>query len=331
MTVRTGEEAFMENILITGGAGFIGSHLAERSLEKGYEVTVIDNFDPFYDPNVKRQNISKASMDPRYQLLEGDIRDEEFIHFVFGRHTPDIVVHLAARAGVRPSIDHPVIYNDVNVRGTAIILEACHKHGVKRFIFGSSSSVYGNAEKVPFSEDDNVDYPVSPYAATKKAGELLCYTYHHLYGMAIHCLRFFTVFGPRQRPEMAIHKFTRMIDRDEELTQYGNGKSSRDYTYIEDIIDGVMASIENVSGYEIINLGESKTTSITELIKKLEALLGKKARVRVLPHQPGDVHTTCADIRKAARILGYAPKFPVDAGLKVFVEWYKDTGQRTFR
>ena len=318
----------MSAILITGGAGFIGSHLSERLLGLGHEVIVIDNFDPFYDPHIKRQNIHEAAQHPRYMLMEGDIRDEEFVNFVFQRHKAETVVHLAARAGVRPSIEQPVLYNDVNVRGTAIVLEGCRKAGIKKFIFGSSSSVYGNAGKVPFSESDNVDSPVSPYAATKKAGELLCYTYHHLYGISVHCLRFFTVFGPRQRPEMAIHKFTRMIENGEELTQYGDGKSSRDYTYIDDIIDGVVASIEKVSGHEVINLGESRTTSLSELIRKLESLLGKKAQVKIFPDQPGDVERTYADISKASTILGYSPRFAIDEGLKRFVEWYRKGERR---
>lgn len=312
-----------ERILITGGAGFIGSHCAERFLDLGSEVIVIDNFDPFYDPDIKRKNIRGALQHHRYTLIEGDIRDEEFIRFSFTKHRPDVILHLAAKAGVRPSIEQSVLYNDVNMRGTSILLEACRSSQIGRFIFGSSSSVYGNAGKTPFSESDSVDNPISPYAATKKAGELLCYTYHHLYGMDIFCLRFFTVYGPRQRPEMAIYKFTRMIESGEELPQFGDGKSSRDYTYIDDIVDGIVASVEKVKGYEVINLGESKTISLSELIRKLESVLGRKARIKILPHQPGDVEMTFADIRKASRLLGYSPKFSIDDGLKLFVKWYK--------
>lgn len=312
----------MKNILVTGGAGFIGSHLVERLLGDGNHVAVIDNFDPFYDPAIKRENIDKVSRHAQFALFEGDIRDKEFVDFVFEKHTPDLIVHLAAKAGVRPSIEQPILYSDVNVNGTGILLEASRKHRVDRFVFGSSSSVYGNSKKVPFSEDDNVDHPISPYAATKKANELQCYTYHHLYGMNIFCLRFFTVYGPRQRPEMAIHKFARMIDRGDEVTQYGDGKTSRDYTYIDDIIDGVVASINRVSGYEIINLGESKTITLLELINNLESAMGKKAMVRVLPVQPGDVEITYADISRAKKIIGYAPHVSMDEGLQKFVEWY---------
>ncbi len=312
-----------ERILVTGGAGFIGSHCAERLLDLGFEITVIDNFDPFYDPDIKRANIRNALEHRHYTLLEGDIRDEEFIRYSFAKHRPDVILHLAAKAGVRPSIEQSVLYNDVNMRGTSILLEACRNNKIGRFIFGSSSSVYGNAEKTPFSESDSVDTPISPYAATKKAGELLCYAYHHLYKMDMFCLRFFTVYGPRQRPEMAIHKFTRMIEDGEEVPQFGDGKSSRDYTYIDDIVEGVVASVEKVKGYEVINLGESKTISLSELIQKLEALLGKKARIKILPQQPGDVERTFADINKASRLLGYSPKFSIDEGLKRFVEWYR--------
>lgn len=308
---------------MTGGAGFIGSHLVERLLSEGYRVAVIDNFDPFYDPAIKRKNIEEALKHDRFSLFEGDIRDEEFVHYVFEKHTPGIVVHLAAKAGVRPSIERPLLYSDVNVTGTGVLLEAARINKVNHFVFGSSSSVYGNAKNVPFSEADSVDNPISPYAATKKANELQCYTYHHLYRMNIFCLRLFTVYGPRQRPEMAIHKFARRIDREEEITQYGYGKTSRDYTYIDDVIDGIVASIDKVRGYEIINLGESKTITLKDLIKKLESAVGKKAKIKVLPMQPGDVERTYADISKAKRILGYLPKVAIDDGLQKFMDWYQ--------
>lgn len=317
----------MDNILITGGAGFIGSHLVERLLSEGYRVAVIDNFDPFYDPAIKRKNIEEALNHERFSLFEGDIRDEEFVHYVFKKHTPEIVVHLAAKAGVRPSIEQPLLYSDVNITGTGILLEVSRVNKVNHFVFGSSSSVYGNAKKIPFSESDNVDHPISPYAATKKANELQCYTYHHLYGINIFCLRLFTVYGPRQRPEMAIHKFAKMIDREEEIPQFGDGKTSRDYTYIDDIIDGIVISIEKVKGYEIINLGDSKTITLEDLIRGLESVQKKKARIKILPMQPGDVERTYADISKAKRILGYSPEVDFYKGLKKFVDWYQKQGK----
>jgi UDP-glucuronate 4-epimerase len=318
----------MDNILVTGGAGFIGSHLVERLLADDYRVAVIDNFDPFYDPAIKRKNIEEALKHDRFSLFEGDITDEELVHYVFEKHTPEIIVHLAAKAGVRPSIEQPLLYSNVNVTGTGVLLEAARVKKINHFIFGSSSSVYGNAKKVPFSEEDNVDYPISPYAATKKTNELQCYTYHHLYGMNIFCLRLFTVYGPRQRPEMAIHKFAKMIDRGEEIPQYGDGKTSRDYTYIDDVIDGIVVSIDKVRGYEIINLGESNTITLEDLIRELESALGKKAEIKVLPMQPGDVEKTCADISKAKRILGYSPKVNITEGLQKFVDWYQKQSKR---
>ena len=316
----------MAGILVTGGAGFIGSHLVEALLAARHEVSILDNFDPFYDPAIKRRNVAGFLGRRDVTLVEGDLRDARAVDAAFAARRIDVVVHLAARAGVRPSIEEPVLYSDVNLTGTTLLLEACRRHGVKKFVFGSSSSVYGNNTKVPFSETDDVERPVSPYAATKRAGELLCATYNALFGFDVHCLRFFTVYGPRQRPEMAIHKFTRLIDRGLPLPRFGDGSTRRDYTYITDIIAGVMRSIERVRGYEIINLGGSRTTRLEDLIALLEARLGKKAIVTMQPDQPGDVVATWADVEKAHRILGYEPGTPIEAGLTAFVDWYRREG-----
>lgn len=315
-------------LLVTGGAGFIGSHLVERLLAGGNDVLVLDDFDDYYDPAMKRENVRAASDSPRWKLVEGDIRDAALVERTFAEFGPDQVVHLAARAGVRPSIELPVLYQDVNVGGTQILLEAARKAGVRKFLFASSSSVYGDESRVPFCENDPVDRPVSPYAATKRAGELLGHTYWHLHGMAFWGLRFFTVYGPRQRPEMAIHKFTRLIDEGQEVPQYGDGSSRRDYTWIEDIIDGVMAAVERIEGYEILNLGESKSTPLAELIDMIARELGKPARIRRLPFQPGDVQVTYADISRAAARIGYAPRCPVETGVPRFVAWYREQRAR---
>jgi len=313
----------MASILVTGGAGFIGSHLVEALLSEGREVIVLDNFDDFYLPEVKRNNLEPFSRIPGFSLVEGDIRDEETVERVFTKQAIGVVVHLAARAGVRPSIQQPLLYNDVNVIGTAMLLEACRRHGIGKFIFGSSSSVYGNNTKVPFSEKDDVDMPISPYAATKRAGELLCATYHALYQLNVYCLRFFTVYGPRQRPEMAIHKFTRLIDRGLPVPRFGDGTSRRDYTFVTDIVAGVLRAIERVQGYEILNLGGSRTISLADLIALLEKHLGKKALIEADSDQPGDVRATWADVSKAQRLLGYDPKTSVEEGVARFVEWYR--------
>jgi len=308
-------------ILVTGAGGFIGSHLVDRLLADGYDVVGLDNFDNFYDPAIKRRNLRNALNNKHFRLMEGDIRDTETIQHA--GEGSDAVVHLAARAGVRPSIRDPLLYEDVNIRGTLNILDMCRKNGVSRLLFGSSSSVYGINSKVPFAEDDPVGCPISPYAASKRAAELMCFTYHHLYGFSITCLRFFTVYGPRQRPEMAIHKFTRCIDQGREITLFGDGTSARDYTYVDDIIDGVVAALDQPAGFEIINLGGSQTTRLRELVSLIEDALGKKADIKWLPDQPGDVPITYADISKAKRLLGYSPKVPVTEGIPRFVEWYK--------
>ncbi|HET6277701.1 MAG TPA: GDP-mannose 4,6-dehydratase [Candidatus Polarisedimenticolia bacterium] len=321
----------MTSVLVTGGAGFIGTHLVDALLREGRDVVVLDDFDDFYDPAVKRKNVEPFLEKPGFTLVEGDIRDESVVESLFASHTIGVVVHLAARAGVRPSIQQPVLYSDVNLNGTVVLLEACRRHNIGKFIFGSSSSVYGNSSKVPFCETDDVDMPVSPYAATKRAGELLCATYHGLYGLNVFCLRFFTVYGPQQRPEMAIHKFTRFIDRGLPLPRFGDGTSRRDYTFVTDIVSGVKRAIERVQGYEIINLGGSRTTTLNDLIGKLEERLGKRAIVEAAADQPGDVIATWADVSKAQRLLGYDPQVAIDSGLSVFVQWYRQQEQSTQR
>ncbi|MHC4991225.1 MAG: SDR family NAD(P)-dependent oxidoreductase [Planctomycetota bacterium] len=316
-------------VLVTGGAGFIGSHLAERLLADGRRVIVLDNLDTFYDPAVKRANIEQASEHPDYEFVEGDIRDSEALDALLSANPVEIVVHLAARAGVRPSIEDPVLYSSVNLDGTTRLLEAGRRHGVRRFLFGSSSSVYGNNEKVPFAESDPVDHPISPYAATKKAGELLCHTYHHLFGLPVACLRFFTVYGPRQRPEMAIHRFTRQLSRGDEIQQFGDGSSARDYTYVSDIVEGIVLAIERCVGFHIWNLGGSRTISLEALLGKLADLMALEPRIRVLPQQPGDVDRTWADIDRARRDLGWSPSVDIDEGLRRFLEWFESQRSNT--
>jgi len=312
-------------ILVTGGAGFIGSHLVDKLLEQGHIVVNIDNFDPYYSPDIKENNIINAIQNERYKIYREDILNSKKLDQIFSTHDFDVVVHLAAKAGVRPSIEDPVSYAKVNIEGTMNLLEQCKKYEIKKFIFASSSSVYGNNKTVPFSESDSVDNPVSPYAATKKSGELLCYNYHHLYDINIFALRFFTVYGPRQRPEMAIHKFTRRINNNEEIPVYGMGKPERDYTYIDDIIQGVLKSIQRVKGYEIINLGESSTISVTDLIHVIESTLGKTAKTQMLPMQPGDVSRTFANVSKARKILNFQPTTDINTGIQKFVNWYLET------
>jgi UDP-glucuronate 4-epimerase len=315
----------MNTILVTGGAGFIGSHLCERLLSDGVKVICLDNFDSFYDPDIKIKNaegMTKKFQD-LFELVTGDIRNPDHLKGIFQKNRVDFVIHLAARAGVRPSIADPLLYQNVNIRGTIVLLEACKAYKIKNFIFASSSSVYGENQRVPFTEEDLDIQPISPYGATKRSGELLCYSYHHLYGMNIACLRIFTAYGPRQRPEMAIHKFTRLIDRGEKIPIYGDGSSRRDYTYIDDLIEGILGVIRYHKGYEIYNLGESQTTSLIELIKLIEGAFGKKADIEMLELQPGDVSVTYADITKAKRMLKYQPKVKMEEGIKRFVEWYR--------
>jgi len=309
-------------VIVTGCAGFIGSHLTERLLAEGWQVLGIDNFDDFYDPQVKRRNIRTCLESDRFEILEADIRDVVAMEKALA-HGADVIVHLAARAGVRPSIEKPLLYADVNVNGTITLLESARKHRIGKFVFGSSSSVYGNNKKVPFSEDDNVDFPISPYAATKKAGELICHTYHHLYGIDITCLRFFTVYGPRQRPDLAIHKFARLIEQDKPIPVYGDGSMMRDFTYIDDIIDGTIAAVRSCGGFEIYNLGESRPVSVNDLIAQIESALGKQAVKEYQPPQAGDVERTYADVTKAVSQLGYNPSTSLEVGLQKFVTWLR--------
>lgn len=309
-------------ILITGGAGFIAYHLACRLQEEKHEVYLLDNFNSFYDPAIKRKNVRDLQLQGSAGHFEIDILDIAGLRRVFQEVRPEGIVHLAAWAGVRPSMENPRIYSDVNVTGTVNMLELAKEFAVGRFIFGSSSSVYGGSERVPFAEDDPVDSPVSPYAATKRAGELLCHTFARNYGMHITCLRFFTVYGPRQRPEMAIHLFARLIQEGKEIPVFGNGQSRRDYTYVEDIIAGIVAALRVNPAFEIINLGESRTTTLLELISLLETAMGKKARRLYCPSQAGDMQITYANIDRARRILDYQPTTSIETGIRKFVEWY---------
>ena len=310
-------------VLITGGAGFIGYHLASKLLDQNWEVVLLDNFNDFYDPRLKRQNAMDLQRKKRISLHEVDILDTERLRRVYEEIRPQVVVHLAAWAGIRPSFEHPRLYSEVNITGTVNLLELAWEFKTASFVFGSSSSIYGGNKKTPFSEEDPVDQPISPYAATKRAGELLCHTYAYTYDISITCLRFFTVYGPRQRPEMAIRKFAQLISDGREVPVYGDGQTRRDYTYVDDITSGILAAIRVNSRYEIINLGNSHAISLLELISQLEEALGKKARLRFLPPQAGDMEITFADISKARRILGYQPQTSINEGIRKFVDWFR--------
>jgi UDP-glucuronate 4-epimerase len=310
-------------ILITGVAGFIGSNLAEKLIKNGDQVIGIDNFDNFYDKKIKLQNIKNFQNSDNYKLYNLDLLNYNELSNVFKSNEIDLVIHLAAKAGVRPSILDPTTYFNVNLNGTLNLLEAMKNNNLNKLIFASSSSVYGNNKRVPFSETDNVDFPISPYAASKKAGELLCHTYHHLYNFDIFCLRFFTVYGQRQRPDLAIHKFTKALFNKESIPFYGDGTSRRDYTHISDIINGIEGAIRNLKGFEIFNLGESQTTTLIQLIKYLEEFTGEKAILNKLPMQAGDVELTYANIEKARKMLNYNPKVNIEDGLRDFVNWFK--------
>jgi UDP-glucuronate 4-epimerase len=315
----------VKNVLVTGGAGFIGSHLVDRLLTEGdWQVTVVDDFNDFYSPDIKRSNVATHLEHANYKLLEADIRDCTALGRVFDEARFDVIVHLAARAGVRPSLREPKLYAETNINGTLNLLELARDHEVKQFVFGSSSSVYGVNEKVPFAEDDPIFNPISPYAATKAAGELICHTYSHLYGIRCVCLRFFTVYGARQRPDLAIHKFSRLITEGKPIQVFGDGSTRRDYTYVDDIIQGVRAAIDyDASDYEIFNLGESQTVELRELIELLERSLDLKAVIDPQPMQPGDVPVTFADISKARAKLGYDPTTKIADGIPKFVEWFR--------
>jgi UDP-glucuronate 4-epimerase len=316
----------MRSILITGGAGFIGSHLVDRLLSEGeWRVSVVDDFNEFYDPAIKRANVSRHEESSNYRLCEVDIRDQSALKRIFDEQAFSCVVHLAARAGVRPSLAQPLLYAETNINGTLNLLELARARSIKQFVFGSSSSVYGINANVPFSEDDPVRQPISPYAATKAAGELICHTYAHLYGIRCVCLRFFTVYGPRQRPDLAIHKFARLMGEGEPIPVFGDGTTRRDYTYIDDIIAGVRAAIDYTSSdYEVINLGESRTVELRELISLLEEELGVTAKIDRQPLQPGDVPQTFANITKARQLLSYNPQTQIEDGIHRFVEWFRE-------
>jgi UDP-glucuronate 4-epimerase len=316
----------MMRILVTGAAGFIGSHLCERLLLRGDEVVGVDNFDPFYARDAKEQNLAVSREHPGFCFHELDLADPSAVEHLWTKQGNglDAVVHLAAKAGVRPSIEDPLGYERANIQATMHLLERLAAASSRpKFVFASSSSVYGNNDRVPFSEEDSVDFPISPYAATKKACELLCHTYHHLYEIPTFCLRFFTVYGPRQRPDLAIHKFTRRILAGEPIEVFGDGTTSRDYTYIDDILDGVVASVDRCAGYEIINLGNSSPIKLSDLIAAIEQACGTQAEKLPRPMQPGDVERTYADITKAQRLLDFQPQTPLSAGLASFVQWYR--------
>ena len=314
--------------LVTGGAGFIGSHLVDRLLNRGDEVICVDDFDDFYDPAIKRGNIRSHLKSPKYRVIETDIRNIDRLTKIFNENRIDKIVHLAARAGVRPSLEQPLLYEDVNIKATMYLLELARQHKVQQFVFASSSSVYGANTKVPFSEEDRIDRTVSPYAATKYAGELMCYTYNHLYGIPTTCLRFFTVYGPRQRPEMAIHKFTQLMYDGKPIPFFGDGTTARDYTYIDDIIQGLTASIDRPYPFEVFNLGESSTVTLKDLVERIEAASGRRAQLHRMPLQPGDVEITYADVSRARRLLDYKPTTPIEKGLASFIEWFEQNRRR---
>lgn len=309
-------------MLVTGGAGFIGSHLVDSLLAEGHEVLVVDNFDPYYARSVKEQNISHHLESKRYRLIEADIRNRNAVFEIFESYAPEAVIHLAAKAGVRPSLEDPLQYVEVNINGTIHVLDASVKYKVGKFVFASSSSVYGLNEKVPFSEEDPILNQASPYGATKAAGEALCRSYSNCYRLPIVALRFFTVYGPRQRPDLAIHKFAKNMIRNEPITLYGDGSTSRDYTYVEDIINGIKAAIEYpLDGYEVFNLGNDKPTRLSELVEALEEAIGKEPSIEWLPEQVGDVPRTWANIDKAKQRLNYGPKKDIRSGLQAFTDW----------
>lgn len=315
----------MSVVLLTGSAGFIGSHVAERLLGRGDTVIGLDSFDAFYPRPVKERNLAGLRGQGGFHLVEGNIRDAATVSRVFAEYRPDRVLHLAAKAGVRPSLEDPQGYVETNVNGTVNLLLACQQHPVEHFVFASSSSVYGDTTRVPFRETDRTDEPASPYAATKKAGEALCFTYHRLLKMPVACLRFFTVFGPRQRPDLAINKFVRLIEAGEPVPFFGDGTTSRDYTYVDDTVDGILGALDHPDGYQIYNLGRSNPVSLREMVQTIERAVGKPAIIDQQPDQPGDVRTTFADSSKARERLGYDPKVSFEEGIQRFVAWWRET------
>ena len=321
----------MKTYFITGGAGFIGSTLSQKLLKEKIKIVTIDNFCDFYDPKLKENNINNMIENSNYKIYRGDIRNRKILEQIFNENSIDCVIHLAAMAGVRPSIEEPCLYQEVNCLGTQNILEEMKKHNIKNLVMASSSSVYGNCKEVPFREDMIVDFAISPYAATKKANEVMTHVYHKLNKMNVIMLRFFTVYGPKQRPDLAINKFTRLMLNNEEIPMFGDGTTSRDYTYIDDIVDGIIKSIKyvekNENVYEIINLGNSNPVSLKEMIDTIGQTLNIKPKIKQLPMQPGDVEKTCADITKAKSMIGYNPKTSFEEGIKRFIEWYKSTNK----
>ena len=318
-----------KTFLVTGGAGFIGSHLVRQLLARGASVICSDDFNDFYDPRIKAENIAAFENNPRFRLYRVDIRDWQKLSAIFDTHGKALktggIVHLAARAGVRPSLAEPRLYLETNVTGTLNLAELARAHGIRKFVFASSSSVYGDSpDTTPFTETQDISRPISPYASTKAMGESLLYTYSHLHGLQVVALRFFTVYGPGQRPDLAIHKFTRLIDQNQPIPVFGDGSTRRDYTYIDDIMQGVLASLDyDQTPYEIFNLGESQTTTLSDLIQCIESNLGKKAIIDRKPMQPGDVSVTYADIAKAKKLLNYAPATKIAEGIPKFVDWYR--------
>jgi len=311
------------NILITGAAGFIGSHLAEKLLAEGHRIVGLDSFDNFYSPQIKKNNLAIANQNPHYTFIQGDVLDAKTLEKIFRKNHFDWVIHLAAKVGVRSSLDKPLEYANTNINGTLNVLEQARKTEVKNFILASSSSVYGATSQIPFTENDICQEQLSPYGVSKKIAELYCYVFHKVYQINIACLRFFTVYGPRQRPDMAIRQFTKLIETHQTLSLYGSGQSQRDYTYIDDIVKGIMNTIKYHQGFEIYNLGNSQTISLSALVSLLEKSLGKKAKIKKLPMQAGDLPRTWADISKAQKLLHYQPKTDIKEGIKKFIQWYR--------
>lgn len=312
---------------VTGAAGFIGSHLCERLLAEGHQVVGLDNFDPFYDPAAKRANLALLLENEEFSFVEGDIRDGVLLDSIFQKNAPDAVLHFAAKAGIRPSLADPAGYFDVNVNGTLALLEAMRRGGAKRLLLASSSSVYGNQSKIPFTETDDVSRPISPYAASKTSGELLAHTWHHLYKLDVACVRLFTVYGPRQRPDLAIHKFAQLALAGQPIPLYGDGSTRRDYTFVSDIVAGVTGLLQRPRwGCEIFNLGNGSPVTLLDMVRALEKSLGKTLEINFLEKQPGDVEQTHADIGKATAFCGYAPKVSLEEGMEKFVAWFVKTG-----